>query len=208
MMLVTEIEEISKNKCKIYLDGEYAFALYKGELSTYHIKKGKEISREVFEELMGQILLKRAKLRAMNLLKSRTYTEEELRRKLKQGFYPDILIDGALEYVKSFRYVDDIAYAKEFISYRVDTLNKNQIVNKLLQKGIKKEHIEDAFAECEEEGTIVEEEKQIMAFLLKKHYSAKDCDFKEKQKLIATLYRKGFSTNCINRVMKSDFYLT
>ena len=45
MMLVTEIEEVSKNKCKIFLNGEFAFVLYKGELSTYHIKKGKEIPK-------------------------------------------------------------------------------------------------------------------------------------------------------------------
>lgn len=207
-MLVTEIEEVSKNKCKIFLNGEFAFVLYKGELSTYHIKKGKEIPKEIYEELTGQVLSKRVKLRAMNLLKSRTYTEEELRRKLKQGFYPDSLVDTALEYVKSFHYVDDFAYAKEFIQYRVESLSKKQIVNKLLQKGIQKEVIEKALSECEEEGTCVEEEKQILAFLEKKHYSSECCDFKEKQKLAATLYRKGFSTNCINRVMKSDFYLT
>ena len=94
------------------------------------IKKGKEIPKEIYEELTGQVLSKRVKLRAMNLLKSRTYTEEELRRKLKQGFYPDSLVDTALEYVKSFHYVDDFAYAKEFIQYRVESLSKKQIVNK------------------------------------------------------------------------------
>lgn len=208
MMLVTEIEEISKSKCKIFLDGELAFALYKGELSTYHIKKGKELSQEAYEKLMGQVLLKRVRLRAMNLLKLRTYTEEELKRKLRQGFYPESLIENALEYVKSFHYVDDLSYAKEFIQYRVESLSKKQIINKLLQKGIEKEIIEKAFFECEDEGAVVEEEKQIIAFLEKKHYSADNCDYKEKQKLAAALYRKGFSTNCINRVMKSDFYLT
>ncbi|MCM1160908.1 MAG: recombination regulator RecX [Roseburia sp.] len=207
-MIVTGIEEISKSKCKIFIDGEFAFAIYKGELSTYRIKEGKEITEEAYQQLTTQVLPKRAKLRAMNLLKARTYTEEELRRKLKQGFYAAGHIEEALAYVKSYGYVDDLAYAMDFIRYRTESLSKKQIQNKLLQKGIQKEILEDAFLECENEGVRIEEIKQINAYLEKKQYSAEKCDYKEKQKLVAALYRKGFSINSINQVMKSDFYLT
>lgn len=207
-MIVTGIEEISKSKCKIFIDGEFAFALYKGELSTYHIKNGKEITEKAYQELTSQILPKRAKLRVMNLLKARTYTEEELRRKLRLGFYTESHIKEALDYVKSYGYVDDMAYAMDFIRYRAESLSKKQIQNKLLQKGIRKEIIENAFWKCEEEGTVIEEIKQIHVYLEKKHYCAETCEQKEKQKLIAALYRRGFSINSINQVMKSDFYLT
>ena len=207
-MIVTEIEEISKSRCKIFLDGEFAFALYKGELSAYQIKKGKEITKEAYRELTTQVLPKRAKLRAMNLLKARAYTEAELRKKLRQGFYAENFIQGALDYVKSYGYVDDLAYAMEFIRYRAESLSKKQIQNKLLQKGIAQEIIGNAFLECEEEGTFIAEIQQISAYLEKKQYCPEQCDFKEKQKLVAALYRKGFSINSINQVMKSDFYLT
>ena len=33
MQIITAIEELDKKRCKIYLDGEFAFVLYKGELS-------------------------------------------------------------------------------------------------------------------------------------------------------------------------------
>ncbi|MBD5545286.1 MAG: regulatory protein RecX [Lachnospiraceae bacterium] len=207
-MIVTEIEEISKSKCKVFLDGEFAFALYKGELSAYQIKKGKELEKKNFEELTEQVLPKRAKLRTMNLLKARPYTEEELRRKLRQGFYTEELISQALSYVKSYGYVDDLSYAMEFIRCRAESFSKKQIQNKLLQKGIEKEDIEKAFLKCEDEGIFVEEIKQMETYLKKKQYSPKLCDNKEKQKLMAALYRKGFSINSINQVMKSDFYLT
>lgn len=207
-MIVTGIEEISKSKCKIFIDGEFAFALYKGELSAYQIKKGKEITKEAYQELATQILPKRAKLRVMNLLKARTYTEEELRRKLKLGLYSERHIEEALAYVKSYGYVNDLAYAMDFIRYRAESLSKKQIQNKLLQKGVQKEIVENAFLECEKEGTMIEEMKQISAYLEKKQYSPEKCDYKEKQKLIAALYRRGFSINSINQVMKSDFYLT
>lgn len=207
-MIVTGIEEISKSKCKIFIEGEFAFALYKGELSAYQIKKGKEITKEAYQELTTQVLPKRAKLRVMNLLKARTYTEEELRRKLKLGFYSERHIEEALDYVKSYGYVNDLAYAMDFIRYRAESLSKKQIQNKLLQKGVQKEIVENALLECEKEGTMIEEMKQISAYLEKKQYSPETCDYKEKQKLIAALYRRGFSINSINQVMKSDFYLT
>lgn len=207
-MIVTGIEEISKSKCKIFIDGEFAFALYKGELSAYQIKKGKEITEEAYQELTTQVLPKRAKLRVMNLLKARTYTEEELRRKLKLGLYSERYIEEALDYVKSYGYVNDLAYAMDFIRYRAESLSKKQIQNKLLQKGVQKEIVENALLECEKEGTMIEEMEQISAYLEKKQYSPETCDYKEKQKLIAALYRRGFSINSINQVMKSDFYLT
>ena len=38
-MTVTKIEPVTKSKYKIYLDGQFAFVLYKGELSRYHIEE-------------------------------------------------------------------------------------------------------------------------------------------------------------------------
>ena len=34
---VTKIEDLDKKRSKVYLDEEFAFVLYKGELSQYHI---------------------------------------------------------------------------------------------------------------------------------------------------------------------------
>ena len=36
-MTVTRIEAVTKTKYKVYLDGKFAFVLYKGELSRYGI---------------------------------------------------------------------------------------------------------------------------------------------------------------------------
>ncbi len=38
-MTVTKIEPVTKSKYKIYLDGQFAFVLYKGELSRYQIEE-------------------------------------------------------------------------------------------------------------------------------------------------------------------------
>ena len=38
-MIVTEIEDCGSGKRKVYLDGQPAFVLYRGELSLCHIEK-------------------------------------------------------------------------------------------------------------------------------------------------------------------------
>lgn len=74
-MLVTEIAEITKSKVKICIDYQISFALYKGELRKYGIKKEEELSEEIYNMILKEVLPKRAKLRCMNLLKSRDYTK-------------------------------------------------------------------------------------------------------------------------------------
>ena len=82
-MLVTKIQAVTKQKYRIELDGQPAFVVYKGELSRYGIKEGHEILQPVYEELVGQVLTKRAKLRAMHLLESMDRTRAELEKKLQ-----------------------------------------------------------------------------------------------------------------------------
>ncbi len=99
-MIVTDIIEISKKQCKIMIDNEFAFVLYKGELHLYGIKKREPIEEKNYDKIMNEVLIKRVKLRAMNLLKSRAYTEKKLRDKLRAGQYPPSCIEEALTYVK------------------------------------------------------------------------------------------------------------
>ena len=42
-MMVTKIEEINNKKVRVFIDNEFAFVLYKGELRLYKIKEGEEI---------------------------------------------------------------------------------------------------------------------------------------------------------------------
>lgn len=114
-MTVTCVEPVTKTKSRVFIDGEFAFILYKGELFHYHIVENKEIKEEVYREIKDDVVLKRAKLRALYLLKDMDRTEEQLRGKLRGSEYAEDIIEKALEYVKSFGYVDDSAYARRFV---------------------------------------------------------------------------------------------
>ena len=41
-MTVTKIEAVTKTRYKVYVDEQFAFVLYKGELSRYQVTEGSE----------------------------------------------------------------------------------------------------------------------------------------------------------------------
>ena len=78
--VVTGLMELDKKRYQVYLDEEFAFVLYKGEVRKYKIVVGKPLAQAAYQELVQEVLPKRAKLRAMNLLTKRPYTEKKLRQ--------------------------------------------------------------------------------------------------------------------------------
>lgn len=200
-MKVTQIEELSKARSKVYIDNEFAFVLYKGELRIYNIKENEEISNNAYNEIIKNVLPKRAKIRAMNLLTKRDYPTAKLRQKLKEGLYPDDVIEEALEYVASYNYTDDHRYALDYINYHENDKSRKRINQDLITKGISREIIDRAWISFEENGGHKNEEQMVRRILEKKNYFSNSLEYKEKQKIMASLLRKGFEMDTIKRVM-------
>lgn len=199
-MKVTGIEPCSKTKYKISLDGKFAFVLYKGELSRFHIREGEELSEETKQKIYSDVLLKRAKLRALHLLSDMDRTENALREKLRLGLYPQEIIDAAVEYVRSFGYLNDARYAENFVRSRQGMKSRREIRAQLLQKGVPSELIDDAFEACGEEGG---EADAIRRLLEKKRFDPVCADEREIQRLYGYLARKGFSYETVRQVIQN-----
>ena len=201
-MLVTQITELSKSRSKVYIDQEFAFVLYKGELRLYHIKEGEPLKEDDYRTIMEEVLPKRAKLRAMNLLQGREYTTSQLRTKLQQGFYPPKIIEQAIDYVAGFHYIDDLRYAVDYITYHEDSRSRRRIEQDLQGKGILATTIEEAWQVWRENGGKQDEQAMIRELLHKKHYDTEgETDWKERQKIYAFLARKGFSAEAIRKAI-------
>lgn len=176
------------------IDYEFAFVLYKGELSLYGIKNGQLLDETCYERIIQEVLMKRAKLRAMNLLKSRSYTEKKLRDKLKSGQYPEVCIENAIAYVKSYGYINDEQYAADYMFYHGNKLNKQQLFCKLKEKGIADDVIQSAYDTFCENGDAPVEEELILQFLNKKRVDSDSLTNREfRNKLIKSLLQKGFA---------------
>lgn len=199
-MIVTDIVEISKKQCKIIIDNEFAFVLYKGELHLYGIKKGEFVEEAVYDRIVEEVLTKRAKLRAMNLLKSRSYTEKRLRDKLRAGQYPSSCIEEALSYVKAYGYVDDEKYASDYLFYHGRELSRQQAFMKLRERGIAEEIIQREYRNFCDSGDAPDESELICKLLRKKHYDPVG-DKESCQKIMRFLLSKGFSYDVIRETL-------
>lgn len=203
-MLVTGITEITKSRSRVEIDHAFAFVLYKGELRIYGITEGSEISEKAYTEIVEQVLPKRAKMRAMNLLKQRSYTRYTLAEKLRQGGYPEQIINEALDYVESFHYIDDRQYALDYMEYNKERKSKRRIFQDLMQKGIPESLLQEIWEENAGEDAQRLVREQILAWAKKKNFSAETADFGQKQKMMAFLYRKGFQVEDIRSVLLLD----
>ena len=199
-MLVTKVESVTKTKYRVELDQQFAFVLYKGELAKFGIREMEEIPEEQYEKIRTEVILKRAKLRAMHLLTDMARTESGLREKLKQGMYPEDLIDAAIDYVKSFGYLDDNRYAEQFVESRKGSKSKQEIRALLLQKGIRKEKINRALEKCWQEEDSAE---AIRALIRKKRVDLSQASEQEIQRLYAFFGRKGFRFEDVRQVIQN-----
>ncbi len=201
-MTVVKIEALSGSRSRVLLENEESFVLYKGELRKYRIEEGGQLSEAAYRELQTQVLPKRAKLRAMNLLKNRRYTEKEMMDKLLGGGYQPKIAREAVDYVKSYHYIDDRQYTMDYITCRAKGHSLREMEQKLLRKGIDRELFGEVLQELEAEGFDSEEEAAIRHILIKKHCTEKVMDDREKQRIYAWFYRKGFSLDTVRAVME------
>lgn len=196
-MIVTEIIDLDKRRSKVSLDGSFAFVLYKGEIRHYGIELEKEINQECYDEIINSIIIKRAKARTLYLLKAMDRTEKQLYEKLQEGYYPKAAIEAAIAYVKGYHYIDDERYARNYVQAYGQLKSKKKLIYTLQQKGISKELLEDILEESP-----IDENVQIQKLLTKKRYNPETVTYEEKQKIGASLARKGFNFDNIKKMLE------
>ena len=59
MMRITRIEPVTKTKYRVSVDEQFAFVVYKGELSRFHLKEECELTEDTYAKIK-EVLLKRA----------------------------------------------------------------------------------------------------------------------------------------------------
>ncbi len=126
-------------------------------------------------------------------------TEAQLREKLLQAELSPELVDDAVAYVKSYGYIDDERYVRNYIEYRRDQKSRRQLEQELqYRKGVPQELIRKVYEELEP----ADERPLIRRFLEKKGYLPGETDDKTRQKMIAAVLRKGFRMGDVLSVLR------
>lgn len=199
MILVRKIETTGKGRYRVTFDTGVTCLLYRKEISGFSIEENAAIEEQQYQKLLEDVVGKRAKKRALYLLEQMDRTEQQLRDKLLANEYPKSCIDGAIEYVKGFHYLDDARYASNYVRFSQEKMSRVCMKQKLMQKGIASSVIEEAI----EEGYVADEMEQIMALLRKRRFEPEEADEKEFQRTYQYVMRRGFKSSDILKAMKS-----
>lgn len=201
-MYIEQVEQLEKGRRRIVFDSGEHLMLYKGEVRSYGLKEGMEISSECYRELLSDVVGKRATKRAMHLLERQDRTEFQLREKLRQSDYPEEAIEQALSYVRSYHYVDDLRYACSYAHCQKEKKSKRRLWQDLQKKGVAGELIEQALLQ---EGN--EDETEAIQRLLEKKGYTSDMPKEQANKIYQFLLRRGYRSSDILYVMRTE-YLT
>ena len=158
------------------------------------------------KELNEKELLLKGKKRALRLLERKDYSRKELTEKLLKDGYEETTVEQIIAYVDSFRYLDDSRVAGSFIRGKKDYKSKRELEYLLKQKGISEEEIDAAMEEnYKNEDGVAQEEVAIARYLRKYHADSEQLEemsYEEKQKVAAKLYRKGFDSDKIRKLLQ------
>lgn len=139
------------------------------------------------------------RLSAMNL------PSKTIIRSLKQRFVSDETISRVIENFTELGYLNDATWTTGFVRQQTERkLGPRAIAQKLTNKGFGREEIEEAMEPLK--GSSGEEvQMDAIVALLNSKYKKKNLgDFKEKQKVVASLARRGYDFSLILKALKID----
>lgn len=193
-MIVTNLEKGYRKLIKVYLDEEYVFSLYQNEIERYNIFMGGELTGEEARTIVEETVFYRARLKALKLLQRMDYTEGELKAKLKQSGFTDSIVDRTIEYIHSYHYLNDDRYTANYLNAKKSSKSMRQLKMELKRKGVDDETILRQINQIN-----LNDEEAIQRAVRKKCKDIEVLTYEEKQKIAASLFRKGFSESDIRR---------
>lgn len=203
---ITAISPKEKGRVLIRFENGIQVILYRSELRGLSKEEGallqaegNYISEVLYQKLLTEIVGLRAKKRAMHLLEQMDRTESQLYDKLSQNGYPEVCIQMAIDYVKSYHYIDDLRYAKTYVRQQQHKKSRQRLRMDLMKKGVGKGLIEEAL----EEEFASDERDKIKELLEKRRYDYTTKDAKEQQRTYQFLLRRGYRSSDILGVMRS-----
>ena len=167
-----------------------------------HLKEGQTITEEEFAYIQNEILLQDARQYALKLLDRQSYTENAIRRKLKDHGADESVIEKTVAFLTEYRYIDDDDYARRYVKAALHSGKSglNKIRNDLYVKGIERELIEEVIAELDTEELHASQQEALAPIIAKKLNG--DYSFPNIMKVKRYCLGRGFSADSIDIVLQ------
>lgn len=207
-MIITKIEKqkYNENRFSVFIDYEFAFGIDKEHLIKYNLCENMCIDKTTFDEIVENIVFNKARDKAISFLSYKMRSEKQLKQKLADNDFSDYVINKVLTLLKKYGYINDYDYAKNFVydKINVKSYGSYKVKYELKQAGISDDIIKEVLFD-----TYETEMLQAVYFLKskinKKNINSQNIDYKQKQNLYASLFRRGFSYDIIKEAFNQVF---
>ena len=197
-MKIISIEPNSNKKNKILLDNDTFFYLYDSEIKKFDLHEKNEIDPVLYNVIFEEYLFARAKKKALAILDKTMSSKEQIRTKLRRNDFCDEVIDKVISLLEEYNLLNDYEYAKAYISSYQNKKSIRELKFELQKRGIDRDIIEELVSNIDSsEMEIANIEKIVRKY----RDSEGNIPIEKRQKIMASLYRKGYDKNNILRVL-------
>jgi len=192
MSIITKLEYQKNNpeRANLYLDDKFYSGISVELCIKEHLKTGLEIDEDKLNELILEDEKSVAFTKAINYVSNNYKTKKQVRDYLYKKEYNRNTIDYVIDKMEEYKYLDDEAYAKQFVLTYSKKYGKLKLISGLKSKGISDSIIDNLFEEIEVESSI--------ETVANKYLKNKIIDEKTYIKLSRFLYSRGYQFDEIN----------
>ncbi|MBP3431626.1 MAG: RecX family transcriptional regulator [Clostridia bacterium] len=187
-MIITKIKRIANtNRFHVYADEEWTGVFLDEILVSGNIKTGAEFDESEFKTIKKENDVKVAFDMAVSYLEKYVVSEKGLKDYLKKKNYSYEVILQVVDKLRDYGFLDDEKFAKNYFETLSASKGKRAIAQKLKQKGVSSEIVENLMDGVDEEA-----ELEKATALADKFVKNRQKDTKTKKKCIAHLIYKGY----------------
>lgn len=192
-----EVQAKDKSRANLYLDDEF-FAGISIELVIKHqLKKDMDIDDKfladiIFEDDKGKALAK-----AIKYMGSTMKSCSQIREYLRKKEYAADIIDFVIDKMREYKYLDDEAFARAYISAYSNKYGKIKLIQALKSKGVTDKTIDTVF---EDDDLKMQDSIEAVA---SKYLKNKEITNEVLVKLNRFLYSRGYEFDQINSYIRS-----
>ena len=188
-MKITQISAHQKNKdrCNIFIDGEYSFSVSTETVYKFYLKTGKELSEEEITAIKEDGERTSALNRATEYLSKAYKTRKQVKDYLLKRGFSDDAVYYAVSRLTETGYINDSEYARRYFETASKNQGKKLSAYKLMAKGVRKDVIDEAYEKA------AVPSKENAAAVAEKYMRNKEINKENLAKTYRYLIGRGFS---------------
>ena len=203
-LVITKITPQKNNlhRKSVFLNGRFAFGADEVLIREFHLEEDKRLSPQELKQILWSADREKLKEKAYRYLAIRPRSEKELRQKLRLKGAGAKLIEEVVGELKDKGLIDDQKFAQSWAESRMANkpMGKFLLRRELLQKGIKRDTIEQVVQETYREEDEVELARNLLRRKARMYKNPEEV--KIKKRMADFLLRRGFSYDVVRQAIK------